>query len=368
MVFTTPVLHYEAVEYANNRSEPQWVPKTLTLAKLKNCNLSEEYGAGDHQILVRVQAASLNPMDSMLYNSYYRVIGYLKGKLGIGVDYSGTVVSIGASAAKKTNFTEGDEICGMYVHPFSSGAVAEYLLIDPRKDPAVTRKPKSLDLTTAAAWPLVYGTAHQLIEAARVKKGDKVLIIGGATAVGRMAIQIMTRYYETSKIVATCSGNSAPSVKKLGAEDTIDYTSHASLREPVEKEAASAKFDVIFDCVGNSDLFGTMDKILRRNGYFLTICGDKKQTYKSVSVAWEVGVQTFAVARIILCYVGYYKYKYRIFMATPASWIHDGARRLDEGMEVTVDSIYAKGEFGKAFSRLRSNKASGKILVKCQED
>lgn len=367
MVFTTPALQYEAVEYADNCSEPQWVPKTLTLAKPRNSNLSEEYGAGDHQILVRVHAASLNPVDSMLYNSYHRVIGYLKGKLGIGADYSGTVVSIGASAAKKTDLAEGDEVCGMYLHPFSSGTVAEYLLIDPRRDPAITRKPRSLDLTTASAWPLVYGTAHQIIEAAKVKKSDKVLVLGGATAVGRMAIQIMARYHETSKIVASCSGNSAPLVKKLGAEDTIDYTSYASLKEPVEREAAGAKFDVVLDCVGNSDLFGTMDKILRRNGYFISICGDKKHTYHSVSVAWEVWVQTFAVARMVLCYVGYYKYNYRIFMAYPASWIHDGARRLDEGMEIAVDSTYAKGDFGKAFARLRSNKASGKIIVKCED-
>lgn len=364
MVFTSPTLSYEAVEYANNCNEPQWVPKKLTLTKQKN---SEEYGAGDHQILVRVHAASLNPVDSMLYNTYNRVVGYLKGRLGMGIDYSGTIVSIGASAAKKTDLTVGDEVCGMYMHPFFAGTVAEYLLIDPRKDPAITRKPRSIDLTTASAWPLVYGTAHQMIEATRVKKGDKVLVLGGATAVGRMAIQIMAQYYNTRKIVATCSGNSAPLVKKLGADDIIDYTSYTSLKEPVEREAATAKFDVILDCVGNSDLFGTMDKILVRNGHYITICGEKKFKYQSVSFFSEAYSQAIAVARTVLCSVGYNKYHYQFLLASAGSWIHDGAHRLDNGMEVAIDSTYSKTDFSKAFARLRSNKASGKIVVKCTE-
>lgn len=364
MVFTKPTLSYEAVEYANNCSEPQWVPKTLTLTKLKN---SEEYDAGDHQILVRVHAASLNPVDSMLYNSYYRVVGFLKGSLGIGIDYLGTIVSIGASAAKKTDLTVGDEVCGLYMHPFFSGTVTEYLLLDPKSDPCITRKPRSMDLTTASAWPLVYGTAHQMIEVTQVKKGDKVLVLGGATGVGRMAIQIMAKYFSTSKIVATCSGNSAPLVKKLGADDIIDYTSYASLKEPVEREAATAKFDVILDCVGNSDLFGTMDKIIQRNGHYVTICGEGKHKYQSVSFASEAYSQLYAMARTVLCYVGYNKYNYRFLLAFPAPWIHDGARRMDDGMELAIDSTYSKADFSKAFARLRSNKASGKIIVKCSE-
>lgn len=355
----SPILNYEAVEYTSNVSKPQWVSKRMKISRQ-----NEGYGVTGTKILVKIHAAGLNPVDSMFYNSYSKLFGWLFGLSGLGCDYSGTVVSIGEAAAKKTDLTVGDKVSGFFLHPFVSGTVSEFLLVDSNSDPAITHAPRSIDLTKASSWPLVYGTASRLIEQAGIKKGDRVLVLGGAISVGRLLLQIMKKYYQTEKIVVTCSTRSSQLVKRFGADTYIDYTQYLNLKGPVEAEAASSKFDAILDCVGNDDLFGVMDKIIKPNGYYITICGEKKFDYPTVSLYTEAYNLIFAISRTFLCLVGYHKYNYKFLLVPPGSWIHQGAERMDDGLELETDTVYEKNEFDTAFEHLRSNKASGKIVVK----
>lgn len=360
-MFDSPTLEYQAVEYANNATRPQWVKKKLQLSKR-----DDGYGVTGTKILVKIHAAGLNPVDSMLYNSYSKLLGWLFGPSGFGCDYSGTVVSIGEDAAKKTDLAVGDKVSGTYSHPFGAGSVAEYLLVDSNADPGITRAPKSIDFAEASAWPIVYGTAVLLIEDAGIKKGDKVLVLGGATSVGRLLLQMMKKYAEPGKVVATCSSRSAQLVKDFGAHGVIDYALHKNLEAPVKAEAADQKFDAVLDCVGNDDLFGSMDKILKPNGFYITICGEKKYDYLSVSVTSGLVNLFYSFSRSFLSLVGYYKYNYKFFMLPPGSWIHKGAERMDEGLKLETDSVFEKQDFDNALDRLRSNKASGKIIVKIE--
>lgn len=360
MSFPEPKLSYKAMEYASNSSKPQWIDRTLNLTKLPS---GDGYGAGDNQILVKVAAASLNPVDSTLYNSYYKWFAYFNGTAGIGFDYSGTVVSIGASAAKMTDLEVGTEVSGLYYHPFGRGSVTQYLLLDARNDTVITRKPKSLDMASAATWPLVYGTAHLLMEKTGVKKDDRVLVLGGNTGVGRLAIQLMAKIYKTGSIVAVCSGQSADYVKSLGADSIIDYSQYKSLKEPAQKEAAVLKFDVIMDCVGNHDFFDCMPTVLRKNGSYATVCGENKFVYQTISFTNIIYNTVYNVSRQFLCAIGVNKYYYYNLLLSKGPWIHEGSRRFDEGLVLTSDSTYDVSEFDRAFERLRSNKASGKIVV-----
>lgn len=360
MKFDSPELVYKAVEYANSTSKPEWVSKTIKLTKR-----SEGYGAGSNQILVKVHGASLNPVDSVLYNTYHQVLGRVLGRLGIGFDYSGIVVSIGSLASKKTHLKEGDEVVGLYAHPFFSGAVSEYLMINPCWDMTISRKPESLSLVEAAALPMVYGTAEQMVQIASVKPGDKVLVFGGATSVGRILVQILNHYSHASQIVATCSDQSESLVRELGAGETINYRKHTTLTQPILQQASSRKFDAIFDCVGNSDLFEVMDKVLQPKKYYVTICGERKLLYTNHALLSDLFGRSVSFSRSFLGFIGYNNYRYRLTTLVPGHWMHKGSQRFDDKLKILIDTVYSKDDFLEAFERLRSNKASGKIIVQC---
>lgn len=362
MTFTEPKLHYKAIQYANNAVRPEWQPTTMPLTQ----TAPGEYGAGPNQILVKVLAAALNALDSYIYNSYSQIFGMLFGLAGIGFDVSGTVVSIGSAAAKKTDLAVGDEITGLYVHPFSIGTVSEYVMFDAKKDLGITRKPKAMDIDNAASWPILYGTAHQTLEVTKVQEGDKVLVIGGNTGVGRLAVQLLKKYKKAGTIVAVCSARSADNVKKLGADEIIDYSQYKSLKEPVEKEAATARFDAILDYVGNSDLFGSMLQILRQNGHYVSISGEQKQDYRTQNIRNMVYHGVFSMSRALLCALGINKYSYLLFALSPGPWIHDGAQRIDEGLVVAPGKVFPIDEFSQAFELLRSGKTAEKIIVHIQ--
>ncbi len=195
----------------------------------------------DDQVLVRVRAASVNPLDwhRMRGTPYVgrAEMGLRKPKnTGLGVDFAGTVESVGRNV---TRFRPGDEVFGG-----RTGAFGQYVTV--RQDRAVVPKPANLTFEQAAAVPVAAITALQgLRDVGRLQPGQKVLINGASGGVGTFAVQIAKAL--GADVTGVCSTRNVELVRSIGADRVVDYT-----REDFTK--SGERYDLILDNVGNHSL------------------------------------------------------------------------------------------------------------------
>ncbi|HKP94149.1 MAG TPA: NADP-dependent oxidoreductase [Fibrobacteria bacterium] len=190
---------------------------------------------GPGEVLVRVHAASINPVDWKIRAGYMKEYIPLSLPAILGLDISGIVESVGPGVK---SFKAGDEVYAMN-DPLKCGAYAEYLSIP---ESILAPKPRSVDHLKAAALPLAGLTAwHALLEFGGVKPGRKVLIHGAAGGVGSFAVQIAKALGAT--VIGTAQTRNLSLLKELGADQAIDYTAG-----PFEKEASEV--DLVIDTVG----------------------------------------------------------------------------------------------------------------------
>ena len=211
----------------------------------------------EDEVLIRVRAAALNPLDWHLMRG---VPGFLRlfvgvrkpKKIRLGMDLAGTVVTIGAGVR---DFRPGDEVFGAV-----EGALAEYVC---GPTSAVVLRPPNVTGEEAAAVPIAGLTALQALrDKGHVKAGDKVLINGAAGGVGTFAVQISK--WLGASVTGVCSSRNVEVLRGIGADRVIDYT-----RE--DFTAVSERYDVIFDLVGNRSL-AEMRRVLGPTGTFIG-CG-----------------------------------------------------------------------------------------------
>src|SRR6058998_1900287 len=211
----------------------------------------------DNQLLVRVRAASVNPLDLTIRGPWMirPLLGLRKPKdTRLGVDYSGTVEAVGKNV---TNFKPGDEVFGG-----RGGAFAEYVC--PRADRAVALKPANLTFEEAASVNIAGITALQALrDKGKVQAGQKVLINGASGGVGTFAVQIAKSF--GADVTGVCSTRNVDLVRSLGADHVIDYT-----KEDFAKGAE--RYDVILDNVPNHSL-SECRRILTPNGKYVMIGG-----------------------------------------------------------------------------------------------
>lgn len=323
----------------------------------------------ENDILVKVHAAALNPIDLLVKNSLLPWI--FKGDKGLGSDYAGEVAAIGSGAVALTGFSVGDRISGLYQVFLGPGATSEYILINPAEDTGRSARkiPDHLSYQEGAAYPLVGATAQMMIDT--VVKGNSfknVLVLGAGTAVGRYSVQLAKNVYGSENVVVTCSGRTEKTIKELGATAVIDYTKQKSILGPVlEKVKEIGKFDVILDCCGNADLFPEITSILKDNkefGSYITIVGDRKVSFKESLTSMLLG--NYIVAwRALKCKFGFLPYFYAQTMLSPSvPWPENFVKNLADGkLKVFIDSEYPIADTAKAVERLESNKATGKVIV-----
>jgi NADPH:quinone reductase-like Zn-dependent oxidoreductase len=216
-------------------------------------------GAGE--VLVRVHAAGVNPVDWKAREGYLKSMNYPL-PLVLGWDLSGTVAELGAGV---TSFAVGDAV---YARPDigRNGAYAEYVAV---KASELAKKPVSLDHVQAAAVPLAALTAWQALFEARapyssanLKAGQTVLVHAGAGGVGTFAIQLAK--WKGARVIATGSAKNARFLSELGADQVVDYTAgrfEDAIREPV---------DVVFDTVGGETLARSWS-VVKKGGVVVSI-------------------------------------------------------------------------------------------------
>jgi NADPH:quinone reductase-like Zn-dependent oxidoreductase len=215
----------------------------------------------DNEVLIRVRAASVNPLDV----SWVRGTPYLVRMMGglrkpkdtrLGADVAGQVDAIGKNV---THFRSGDQVFGM-----SRGSFAEYVCTSesPAFMSALAIKPENLTFEQAAAVPVAALTALQgLRDKGKIRPGGKVLINGASGGVGTFAVQIAK--YFGADVTGVCSTRNVNLVRSLGADRVIDYT-----QEDFTK--SRQRYDLFFDCVGNHPLLACR-RILNPGGKFIVV-------------------------------------------------------------------------------------------------
>ncbi|TPI22912.1 NADP-dependent oxidoreductase [Mesorhizobium sp. B3-2-1] len=167
------------------------------------------------EVLVRVKAAGINPVDGAVRAGHYPLLG--EPPFILGWDISGTVEALGAGV---TGFKVGDEVFGMPRFPKQAAAYAELGAVPADE---IALKPKRADHIQAGALPLAGLTAWQgLVRHGGLKPGQRVLVHAGAGGVGHLAVQIVKA--RGAYVVATASPGKLDFVRKLGADEVIDYT------------------------------------------------------------------------------------------------------------------------------------------------
>ena len=215
----------------------------------------------DDEILVRVIAAAVNPVDSYVRQGMFAKRGLDNRPAIIGYDIAGVVEKTGANAKK---FKAGDKVYS-YLSVMRGGGYAEFAIA---KESETALKPTNINFVEAAAVPLAATTAWQaLIDTAKIDKGQTVLIHGGSGGVGSFAIPIAKA--RGAKVIATASTEHQDLLKQLGVDQAIDYTK--TKFEDIVKDV-----DVVLNCV-RADALSRSYRIVKKGGIIVSITDEPDQ-------------------------------------------------------------------------------------------
>ena len=296
----------------------------------------------DNQVLVRIRAAALNPLDLGVRTPLWiRVItGRRKPKeTRLGVDYAGTIEAVGKNV---TQFKAGDEVFGGRI-----GAYGEYVCVAP--DRAVMLKPANMTFEQAASVPVAALTALQgLRDKGHIKPGQKVLVNGASGGVGTFAVQIAKSF--GAEVTAVTSTRNVELVRSLGADHVIDYT-----KEDFTK--TDQRYDLIYDIVNNHS-FSERRKILTPTGICVMVgfggSGWHDETLGRLGGALNALVRSWFVSQ-----------KFGIFLANLNRPDLKVLADLMESGKITpvIDRTYKLGEVPQALKYLEQGHARGKVVI-----
>jgi NADPH:quinone reductase-like Zn-dependent oxidoreductase len=212
---------------------------------------------GLRDVLVRVCAASINPLDKMIRNGEFKLLLKYRTPFVLGHDVAGVVTQVGADVR---GYKVADEV---YARPrdLRIGAFAEYIAIDHAD---IALKPNSLTMEESAAVPLVALAAWQaLVDLAEIKPRQKVLVHAGAGGLGSTVVQLAKHL--GAYVATTAHGNDEQKVRGLGANEVIDYTK-ADFAELL------SGYDVVLDSLGGDNLAKSLT-VLKPGGLAISVVG-----------------------------------------------------------------------------------------------
>jgi NADPH:quinone reductase-like Zn-dependent oxidoreductase len=304
------------------------------------CEEIEKPTAGDNEVLIRVRAASVNPLDwhFMRGTPYFVRIpaGLLRPKdRRLGVDVAGQVEAVGRNV---TLFKLGDEVFGA-----CRGAFAEYVCTS---ESALAMKPGNVTFEQAASVCVAALTALQgLRDKGQIQSGQDVLINGAAGGVGTFAVQIAK--WLGAHVVGVCSTKNVDMVRSIGADRIIDYT-----QEDFTK--SGQRYDLIFDCVGNHSL-SACRRVLNPKGIYIAVGGP--------SGRWMIGTLARAITGPVLS--RFVNQNLVMVLMRPSKEDLAIMHELMTTGKVTpvIDKRYSLREVPDAIRYLEEGHARGKVVI-----
>ncbi|WP_024103903.1 NADP-dependent oxidoreductase [Dickeya solani] len=305
----------------------------------------------DDDVLIQVHAAGVNLLDAKISKGEFRLILPYRLPLVLGNDVAGVVVRVGSGVRR---FKPGDEV---YARPDQDriGAFAEFIAV---KEDSLALKPVNLSMTEAASIPLVSLTAWQvLVDTAKLKKGQKVLIHAGSGGVGTLAIQLAKHL---GAFVATTTGTSNVEwVKALGADVVIDYRKQ-------DFETVLRDYDVVLNSLG-SDVLEKSLQVLKPGGQLISISGPPAPEF-----ATEQGL-SWGLKQVmrLLSYRIRKKARQRgirysfVFMRASGDQLREIGTLIESGViKPVVDRVFPIDSTADALAYVETGRAKGKVVVK----
>lgn len=287
---------------------------------------------GDGEVLVEVKAIGIDQIDVKARKGE-GMSDYLKQEhpMILGWDISGVVSKVGS---RVKDFKAGDAVFGTIRFPGPGSSYAEYAAAPADQ---IALKPENISHAEAAAATQSPLTAWQaLVDTGHVKKGDQVLVHGGAGGVGNYAIQIARHI--GCYVITTVSGADRAFVKELGADEVIDYRAQA-----FEKEVKEVDF--VLDTIGGDNFVRSLD-VLKPEGMIVLLPSNKKE--EADKAVREKQVKNYR----------------HILMHSSGKDMRAIAGMLREGsMKANVDKVYSFEQIPQAQEQLENGKVRGKIVV-----
>lgn len=307
------------------------------------CQDIEKPTPGENEVLIKVRAASINPLDWKLMKGGPFLVRILLG-LGKpkirrpGVDVAGEVEAIGRNV---TQFNPGDEVFGTCV-----GAFAEYATSASAFGikSALVKKPENVTFEQAASAPVAALTALQgLRDKGRIEAGQKVLINGAAGGVGTFAVQ-MARVFG-SHVTGVCSTGNVDMVRSIGADRMIDYTQNDFTK-------SEERYELLLDCVGNHSL-SACRRVLNPKGILVLVGAPDRATR----------IVTRTIGALVRSRFGTKKMVFFIARMNKEDLTTVGEFMAAGKVRPVIDKRYKLSEASEAFRYVEKGHARGKVLI-----
>lgn len=284
--------------------------------------------AEEGKIVIEIHAAGVNPIDWKIRQGYLAQMMPLQFPATMGGDFSGVVTEVGGGVS---GLRVGDEVYGQAgVLLGGSGTFAEYALVSAQN---VAKKPKNVSHKEAAGLPLAGVSAFQaLLETINLKKGQKILIHGGAGGIGSFAIQLAK--YLGAYVYTTVSIEDVAYVKELGVDEVIDYKSQKF--EDIAKDC-----DAVFDTVGG-ETYTRSFNVLKKGGVIVSMAEQP-----NTELMGKYGVQA----------IYQFTQPTREKLEKLAALVERGA------VKVHIDKTFRLDETAEALSYLETGHSKGKVVL-----
>jgi len=302
-------------------------------------------------VLVEVHAAGVNPLDLKIRNGEFKLVLPYRLPLILGNEAAGVVLRVGPRVQR---FKAGDEV---YARPDKGriGNFAERIAIDQAD---VALKPKTLGIEEAASIPLVALTAWQaLVDRAKLKRGEKILIHAGSGGVGTIAIQLAKHL--GARVAATTSSANLDFVKSLGADVGVDYKSE-------DFEEALQDYDVVLNSLDARTLRKSLN-VLKPGGKLISISGPPDPEFaQEMGLNWGVrqvtGLLSYRIRKAAKRRGVSYSF---LFMKASGDQLREIGALVDAGaLRPVVDRVYPIESIEKALAHVESGRAKGKVVVR----
>lgn len=290
-----------------------------------------EPSAGSGQVLVEVRAAGVNPFDWKVREGYMQEMAKLDFPATLGGDLAGVVAEVGQGVP---GLAVGDEVYGQANALSGQGSYAE---LAPVKAESLGKKPASVDFTQAAALPLAGVSAYQaLVEHLGLKKGQNILIHGGAGGIGSFAIPLAKQL--GAYVATTAAAEDTGYVKGLGADEVIDYKSQ-------DFSELLSDYDAVYDTVGG-ETYKKSFKILKKGGAIVSMLEKPDE-----QLMGQYGVNAISQ-----------------FTRVTTSRLAKLAELVDKGaIKPQIDKVFPLNEAADALAYIEKGKHHGKVVLKIKE-
>lgn len=310
---------------------------------------------GRGEVLVRIGAAGVNPLDNMLIRGEVRLILPYRMPLVMGHELAGEVVSAGEGAGR---FRPGDRVYGRM--PLRKiGAFAEYAAVE---EQALALIPEYLSFEEAATVPLTALTALQAFELMQAKPGESIFISGGTGSLGAMAIPLAKKL--GLRVIVNGSADGETRVRELGADRFIDYKK--------ERYADALKdVDHVLDTLGGRELEDEF-KVLKRGGHLVSLRGLPNGRFARRSGLPLLKRALFSLAgrkydRMAAARQQSYDF---IFVHSDGEQLAQVGRMFDRNhpLKASIDTVYPLDRINEALEKVRQGRSRGKTVITMRGD